>query len=201
MKLVPGRIKPNPGFNLEPEVQHDGPQYAPDAGARRAFILLPVRWKEAHRWRLLSGLTFFVLALQDEFMDYSLMTTFYVFLAALLICLNTSGSISQASSSSFLNVSDKLERLGRPPGYDPADNPDPGWARNLDANTIEQVRTMDDALQKYIADHNLATPLPKTLTLDDLVTAKYLKEIPPAPAGRKFAISHLQGIVVLIPNQ
>ena len=146
-------------------------------------------------------MTFFVLALQNRFMDYSLMSAFYLFLTALLICLNGGSSASQAASLPFPTGSGNLELLGRPPGYDPADNPDPGWGRNLDAKTIDQVRTMDDALQKYMSDHNLETPLPNTLTLDDLVKAKYLREIPPAPAGKKFAISHLQGIVVVIDNK
>jgi hypothetical protein len=134
-------------------------------------------------------------------MDYSLMTAFHLLLAALVLFLNAGSLTSQAASLPSPTGSGNLERLGRPPGYDPADVPDPGWARNLDAKTIDQVRTMDEALQKYMSDHNLQTPLPKTLTLDDLVKARYLREIPPAPTGKKFAISHLQGIVVLIANQ
>ena len=128
------------------------------------------------------------------------MSAFYLFLAALLIFLNAGSSASFASSLPSPTGSGNLERLGGPPGYE-SDYPDPGWARNLDAKTIDQVRTMDAALQKYMSDHNMETPLPNTLTLDDLVKAKYIKEIPPAPAGKKFAISHLQGIVVVINNK
>ncbi len=60
---------------------------------------------------------------------------------------------------------------------------------------------MTAALRKYASDHNLDVPLPKTLTLDDLIKAKYLKEIPPAPAGKKFAISYTYAIVVVMDNK
>jgi hypothetical protein len=144
----------------------------------------------------------FVLALRNGFMDYSLMTAFHLLLAALLLFLNAGSLTSKAASLSSPTGSGNLERLGGPAtNINPADSLPPGWQKNLDARTLAQLKEMTEALQKYVTDHNLQMPLPDTLTLDDLVKARYLREIPPAPAGKKFAVSRTYVIVVVIDNK
>jgi hypothetical protein len=77
----------------------------------------------------------------------------------------------------------------------------PDWQKSLDQETLTQLNEMTSALRKYMADQKINTPLPTTLTLDDLVRAKYIKEIPPAPSGKQFAISRTYAIVVVIDNK
>jgi len=134
-------------------------------------------------------------------MDYSLMTTNYLFLAAALFILNAGSLNSQAYQSPLPTASDRLVRLGLPPGIDPGDAVAPDWRKGLDNKTLAAVDDMTAALRKYMRDRNVDTPLPETLTLDDLVKAKYLKEIPPAPPGKKFAIARARAVVVVIDSK
>jgi hypothetical protein len=134
-------------------------------------------------------------------MDYSLMTAKYFFLAAALLFLNASSFNSEAYQQlPVQTVPDQLERVGLP-DWAQGDAAPPWWSRGLDEKTLAEAHQMTAALQKYMSDKNITTPLPKTLTLDDLVKAKYLKEIPPAPAGKKFAIARTYAIVVVIDNK
>jgi hypothetical protein len=134
-------------------------------------------------------------------MNYSLMTTFYLSLPAWLIFVNAGCLSSKAYESSAPTKPDQMVRVGLPPSIDPADALPPGWQKSLDEKARAQLNEMSAAVQKYAADHNLNPPRPASLTLDDLVKAKYIKEIPPGPAGKKFIFSRTYMIVVPIDNK
>lgn len=144
---------------------------------------------------------FFMLASLEDLMDYFLMTANYTLLAAALLFLNASSLNSPAYQSSIQVAPNRLERLDQSPGGDPGDAVPPWWAKNLDQKTIAELNDLDAALRKYMKDHDLTTPLPRTLTLQDLVKGKYVKEIPPAPPGKAFAIAYVRGYVVLVDSK
>jgi hypothetical protein len=72
-------------------------------------------------------------------MDYSLMTTIYIFLAAVLLFLNASSLNPNAYQLLVQTGPDQLVRLGLPPGIDPADALPPRLAKKSGSRNFNAV--------------------------------------------------------------
>jgi hypothetical protein len=117
------------------------------------------------------------------------MITRWIAIAAVAFCIagcgKKTGSASQAPADQSAGSSPAVQP--------PAPNATPVSVQTVQGDTGQMLDQLTQVLRKFSVENRR---VPKSL--DEVVTAGYLKEIPPAPAGKKFSIEPRKVQVVLV---